>query len=306
MKIGFIGAKEAGISLLRLLSKNGVNFDIIVTIKYKKKQTKKIAGYGDLSKYALQNKIKILKIENYSFSKTDIDKIKKLNIDLFICFGWQRIIPKIVLDIPKYGFFGFHGSYLKLPDGRGRSPFNWTIRKNKKNIFYNLFKYTEDFDLGPIYLTKKIKINESDNVNILIKKSILLATNMIKKLILDLNKNKIKLNFQKKKKAYIEFKKIDELDCKLDFKQNIKFNITMIKASSRPFKGAYAYTSNKKIIYIYEAYITDFRIKNGQSGYIHLVLDDLSFYLQIQSEIILVTNHSMGTRVKNLENTSLY
>lgn len=293
MKIGFLGVKIASIDLINLLKINNIKINYIITLK-KINQKTNIADGGNLVRFAKKNKIKICKIEKYSISENDILKIKKLKLDLCIVFGWQRIIPQNALNSTKFGFYGFHGSYLKLPNGRGRSPFNWTLRKNKKKIYYNLFKYSKNYDLGDIFKTSIIKINTNEDIKIVIKKSLLEAAQMILNLIDDINKKNLKLRKQKLVKNPIDFKKITPESCKIDFKKGIKYNLALIHASAKPFDGAYAIYNRNKKIFIYEAYDLNFKIKiTKKAGLVYLAMQDNSFFLCFFDGILFVKSHSL-------------
>tara|TARA_B100000989_G_C19529174_1_gene468660 strand:- start:1484 stop:2401 length:918 start_codon:yes stop_codon:yes gene_type:complete len=293
MKIGFLGVKTASIDLINLLNINNIKINYIITLKKINKKIN-VADKGNLIQFAKKNKIKICKIEKYTISKNDVSKIKELNLDLCIVFGWQRIIPDNALNLTKFGFYGFHGSYLKLPNGRGRSPFNWTLRKNKKKIYYNLFKYSKDYDLGDIFETSIIKINTNEDIQVVIKKSLLEAAEMIINLINDINKKNLKLRKQKLIKNPIDFKKITPESCKIDFTKSIKYNLAIILASAKPFDGAYAIYNRNKKIFIYEAYDLNIKInKIKKAGLVYLPMQDNSFFLCFFDGILFVKSHSL-------------
>ena len=76
-------------------------------------------------------------------SNKDKNFFRTKAFDIGLCTSWQRIIPKDVLSCFRFGVFGWHGSGFEFPNGRGRSPINWSIRLGLNSIFHNCFAIFE-------------------------------------------------------------------------------------------------------------------------------------------------------------------
>ena len=137
--------------MLEYLICKKTKIDLLITIDKKMAKKNSVSGYYDLTNFAKKNKIKIYHLKNYSINNSDLKYLSKLKYNIGLAYGWQRIIKTEVLDLFESGVYGLHGSYLKLPNGAGRSPFNWSLRKDKKYIYQNIFRYTDQFDRGPIF-----------------------------------------------------------------------------------------------------------------------------------------------------------
>ena len=110
MNIILFGCKDTTLHTAKFLRTLKLNIDL-VTISPEVANANNVAGYEDLTKHAtLFSSIHIAK--SYSLKeKENTDVIKKLkNIDLGFCIGWQRLIPKEILDSFSIGIFGMHGS----------------------------------------------------------------------------------------------------------------------------------------------------------------------------------------------------
>ena len=59
-----------------------------------------------------------------------IDKIKEVNPDLIVVVAYGKILPKEIIDIPKYGIINVHSSLL--PKYRGASPIHSAILNGDK------------------------------------------------------------------------------------------------------------------------------------------------------------------------------
>jgi methionyl-tRNA formyltransferase len=97
-----------------------------------------------------------------------IQILKDLSPDLIVVCAYGKIIPKEILEIPKFGCWNIHASLL--PKYRGASPINWAILEGEKETGITIMLMDEGLDTGPILLQKKIPISENDNANSLSQK----------------------------------------------------------------------------------------------------------------------------------------
>lgn len=73
---------------------------------------------------------------------------------LFIVASYGRIIPKRILDIPKYGALNVHPSLL--PRYRGASPIESQILADEQDIGVTIMQMDEQMDHGPIVAQKSL------------------------------------------------------------------------------------------------------------------------------------------------------
>ena len=89
-----------------------------------RKQTKNF-----LIEIAKKNKLEIVMTNN--FEKNDlIQDLKKTNPDFILVFAYGVLLPKEVLEIPKYGCINIHTSLL--PKWRGASPIQHALLHNEE------------------------------------------------------------------------------------------------------------------------------------------------------------------------------
>lgn len=99
------------------------------------------------------------RFENLNFENLSLFRIFK-NIDLALVYAFGQIIPKNILDLPKYGFWNIHPSLL--PKYRGPSPTVYPLILGEKKTGVTIFKMDEEIDHGPIIAQKQLKILETD------------------------------------------------------------------------------------------------------------------------------------------------
>ncbi len=89
-----------------------------------------------------------------------IDIIKKLSPDCIVVAAYGKILPKAVLDIPKYGCVNVHGSLL--PKYRGAGPIQWAVLNDEKQTGITTMLMGEGLDTGDILLRKATDIGENE------------------------------------------------------------------------------------------------------------------------------------------------
>ncbi len=130
MRIVFMGTPDFAKVSLEVLYNN--KFEILAVVtnpdKPKGRGMKMIAS--PVKEFAISKKIPIfqpLKVKN---NAEFINKIKALNPDVICVVAYGKILPKEILEIPKYGCINVHGSLL--PKYRGAAPIQWAILNGDK------------------------------------------------------------------------------------------------------------------------------------------------------------------------------
>src|SRR5262249_47471966 len=143
---------------LRLI-RGGVDIDHVVTIDDRLAASARVSGYADFTDMGID----VHYARHYSLKHpVDVQMIRDLQPHLIIVNGWNRLIPKPVLDLPTHGCVGFHGSWKPLPFGRGRSPITWAILQGETRFVLHLFHLDEGVDSGDIIDTVEFDITPYD------------------------------------------------------------------------------------------------------------------------------------------------
>lgn len=110
--------------------------------------------------------------------------------DLFVVASYGKIIPKSILNIPKFGSLNVHPSLL--PKYRGPSPVPATILAGDEISGVTIIKMDEEIDHGPVVATKKISLAGQENFLFLINKLFQLGADFLVKIIPDYTAGKMK------------------------------------------------------------------------------------------------------------------
>ena len=160
--------------------------------------------------------IRLLEIKGFQVSniKRDLLLSDLKNNDLYISFGYRKIIPKKIIKKAKRPIINLHLSFL--PFNRGAHPNFWSFIEGTPSGV-SIHEIDEGVDTGPIIFQKKIKFNYKKNRNISFKSTYKILFEEIENLF---EKNIDKLtshNYRAKNQ-----KKIFSFHKKKDLPQNLK------------------------------------------------------------------------------------
>ncbi len=153
IKIAFFGTPQVAVYVLDELKNKGILPNIIITAPDQKAGRKLLITPPPTKTWAEENKIQTLQPETLRDVKI-IEEIKNKEIwDLFIVAAYGKILPKEILDIPKYGTLNVHPSLL--PHLRGASPIQTAILKEDKTGV-SIMLVDEEMDHGPIVAQEEV------------------------------------------------------------------------------------------------------------------------------------------------------
>lgn len=115
--------------------------------------------YSSVKKIALEFNIEVFQPEKFSLEY--VEKLKSLNLDAIVVAAYGKILPKDVLELPKYGCFNVHASLL--PKFRGASPIQASIINCEEKTGISIIQMTERLDDGDILkmVETPIGVNET-------------------------------------------------------------------------------------------------------------------------------------------------
>lgn len=223
LKVIFMGTPEFSVPVLKTLIEN-TDVRLVVTQPDAYVGRKKILTPSPIKKLALENNIEVFTPNKI---KEDYDKILKTECDIIITCAYGQIIPKILLDYPKYKCINVHASLL--PKYRGGAPIHASIINGDDVTGITIMYMAEGMDDGNIIKQESIKIEEKDNINTLSDKLSYLGANLLIRTlpsILDGTCDNIKQDNNLVTFAYI-IKRKDEL---IDFNKNYKDIYNKVRA----------------------------------------------------------------------------
>lgn len=236
--IVFMGTPEFSVPILKMLIEN-TNVIMVVTQPDKIVGKNKDVSFSPVKKLALEENIAVFQPVRI---RKDFEELKKIDIDLIVTCAYGQIIPKEVLELPKYGCINVHASIL--PKYRGSAPIQWCLFNNDDVTGVTIMYMDEGMDTGDIIKIKEIPILESDNVGTLHDKLSILGRDLLLEVlptIFDKTNDRIKQG-----KNYTLAPMIKREDERLDFNEEGQKIIGKIKGLN-PWPLANIIINNQEI-----------------------------------------------------------
>jgi methionyl-tRNA formyltransferase len=159
MKILFMGTPDFSVPVLRQLVEDGYEVAGVVTQPDKPVGRKKEIKQTPVKEEAIKHNIPVyqpVKLrENY-------EEILALNPDLIVTAAYGQILPKEILETPKYGCINVHASLL--PKYRGGAPIHKSIMDGNEKTGITIMYMVEKLDAGDILTQVEVPIEEKDHV----------------------------------------------------------------------------------------------------------------------------------------------
>src|SRR5579885_1119639 len=159
MKLIFMGTPEMAVPTLERIVADGHEVVAVIT------QPDKPAGRGNkLHAPPIKDTALRLNLPLHQPKKIKTDEFREffssLNADVAVVVAYGRILPKWLLEIPKYGCVNNHFSLL--PKYRGAAPVNWAIANGETETGVTTMLIDEGLDTGDILLQRSIPISEDE------------------------------------------------------------------------------------------------------------------------------------------------
>lgn len=179
-KILVLCTVSAGLDAVAEVIRRGFSVSGIVGVHPEVADPVGISGYVDVAQFAAQIGVPHYYVRSYSLN-SDVDRssLQALDFDLIWVSGWQRLVPKWLIESSKLGVLGGHGSPDGIHGGRGRSPQNWALMLGCERFDIALFRITPGVDEGPVVAQRSFYYHESDDIAISYYRSALAMADMV-------------------------------------------------------------------------------------------------------------------------------
>ena len=233
-------------------SKNEVLAVVTNPDKPKGRGMKMIAS--PVKEFALEKNLKIYQPTKVRNNTEFIEKIKALYPDLLCVVAYGKILPKELLDIPRYGAINVHGSLL--PEYRGAAPIQWAVLNGDKRTGITTMFMDIGMDTGDMILKEETEIGEDETTGELWDRLSKIGAKLLVKTI-----KKIEAIPDKENKNLEEIKKLvgaekqgenftlapmlEKEMAKIDWSKTSR-EIKNLVRGLNPIMGAYSFLNGKK------------------------------------------------------------
>ncbi len=173
--------------------------------------------------------------------------------DLILVVAFGMILPKNVIDYPRFGCINVHASLL--PRYRGAAPMQRAIMEGEDETGVTLMYMDEGLDTGDMIAVRRTPITPSDNLETIHDRLAEIGAQMLSEIVLPASRGE--LSRTKQDDAYATYaKKIERADCRLDFGMPALFVDCHIRGLS-PMPLAYISLPDGKSLKVLSAHPTE-------------------------------------------------
>ena len=159
MKIVFMGTPEfAEASLQKLLETDHQIVGVFTQPDKPKGRGYKLVA-PPVKELALAHNIPVFQPQKMR-DGTALEILQELQPDLIAVVAYGKILPKEILELPRYGCINVHGSLL--PKYRGAGPIQWSVINGESVTGVTTMYMGEGLDTGDMILKKETPIGENE------------------------------------------------------------------------------------------------------------------------------------------------
>lgn len=198
MDIVFMGTPEFAVPCLERLISDGHNVKGVFTQPDKPKGRGHKMQFPPVKECAVDAGIPVYQPLKMKDGEA-ISILENLNPELIIVVAYGKILPKEILDYPKYGCINMHASIL--PRYRGAAPIQWSVLNGEKISGVTAMQMDVGLDTGDMLLTKTVEIGENETAGELHDKLSVLGADVMSETIDLLLKGELKAEKQDDSKS---------------------------------------------------------------------------------------------------------
>ncbi len=172
--------------------------------------------------------------------------LNELAPELIVVVAFGKILPKNVLDYPKYGCINVHGSLL--PKYRGAAPIQRAIIDGEKTTGITTMYMEEGLDTGDMIEMYEIAIRDEDNFETMHDKLADLGAYALLSTIKVIESGKVK-RYKQDDSLSTYANKIEKEDCLVDFTKSAEAIHNQIRGTS-PFPLSFAFLNGRMIKFV--------------------------------------------------------
>lgn len=155
----FMGTPAFAVPTLDVLLQTGLHLVGVYTQPDRPKGRGQALAAPPVKEMALRHNIPVFQPQKLRAPEV-VEELRGLAPDLIVVVAFGQILPKSVLDIPRYGCINVHASLL--PKYRGAAPINQAIIDGEKETGITTMLMDVGLDTGPMLLKRALSIGPDE------------------------------------------------------------------------------------------------------------------------------------------------
>lgn len=166
-RIVFMGTPDFAVPSLEGLLADGYDVVGVVSQPDRPKGRKRVLAPTPVKAAALAHGIPVFQPERLRRPEA-VEEVAALRPDLIVTAAYGQILPKAVLELPRYGCINVHGSLL--PRYRGGAPIQHAILNGERTTGVTIMYMAEGLDTGDMISRVEVPIGDDDTAGSLFDK----------------------------------------------------------------------------------------------------------------------------------------
>lgn len=243
MRIVFMGTPDFARDSLKALVEAGHRIELVVTNPDKPKGRGMKMIPCEVKEYAIMHGLDVVQPTKIRKNEELFEKIKDLNPDVICVVAYGKIIPKEILDLPKFGSINVHGSLL--PKYRGAAPIQWSVINGDKETGVTTMFMDEGMDTGDMILKENVLIGDDETTGELWDRLSVIGARLLVETLKKIENGSVVR--EKQSDDFTLAPMIDKEIARINWNEKDAFQIKNLVRGLNPFMGAYSFFKDKKI-----------------------------------------------------------
>ena len=159
MRVVFMGTPDFAVGTLKALISSEHEVAAVVTQPDKPKGRGKAMQFTPVKEVAVEAGIPVMQPIKVRDPQVVAD-LQELQPDVIVVVAFGQIIPKSILEMPKYGCVNVHASLL--PKYRGAAPIQWAVIDGEEKSGVTTMQMDMGLDTGDMLLKKEVVLEEQE------------------------------------------------------------------------------------------------------------------------------------------------
>ena len=242
MRIMYMGTPEISATCLKALLDAGHNVVAVVSREDKPRGRGNTLTPTPTKALALERGIAVYTpstLRDEAFAEI----LKETAPELIVVVAYGKILPRSVLDFPKYGCINLHVSLL--PKYRGAAPMQRAVMNGETETGVTVMYMDEGLDTGDIISTLTFPIGECDDFEYVHDTSASLGGELLSRTVFDIEAG-VAVRTPQDESLATYAAKIEKSDCLIDFNNPASVVSARIRGVT-PIPGAFSYLNGKTV-----------------------------------------------------------
>lgn len=173
-----------------------------------------------------------------------VDRLQELAPDLIVVIAYGHILPKSLLQLPRYGAINVHASLL--PKYRGAAPIQWSIINGETQTGVTTMWIDEGMDTGDILLQTNTDIKKQDTAQELGERLSELGAQLLIETLERIETGEVTRISQNGLGSFSSAPILKKADGEIDWAQNASALDSFVRGMN-PWPGAFTTLINKRL-----------------------------------------------------------